>query len=40
MIWNGIGLKADMNCDMEWNDVELETGEVYVEQKYCGEGVD
>ena len=25
-----IGLNADMNCDMEWNDVELETGEVYV----------
>ena len=22
-----IGLKADMTYDMEWNDVELETGE-------------
>ena len=26
------GLKADMNYDMEWNDVELETGETYMGQ--------
>ena len=27
-----IGLKADMNYDMEWNNVELETGETYMGQ--------
>jgi hypothetical protein len=29
-----------MNYDMEWNDIESETGEVYVGQKYYGEGMD
>ena len=26
------GLKADMNYDMKWNDIELETGETYVDK--------
>jgi len=39
---SGQRVKADMNFDIEWkwNDVELETGEVYVGQKYYGEGID
>ena len=30
-------LETDMNYDMEWEDIELETGEVYVGQQYSEE---
>jgi hypothetical protein len=31
------GLEAHMNYEMEWNDIELETDELYIGQKYYEE---
>jgi hypothetical protein len=35
-----VELAADDDTGMQWNSIELETGEVYVGQNSCGEVLD